>query len=58
MEFENIAFSKPSDRITGGGKRVVLKFLACAECNFGPIGYCEDGGSVFWVAANRVAYRS
>ncbi|KAG6911045.1 hypothetical protein DXG01_005462 [Tephrocybe rancida] len=35
-----------------------LKLLSCAECGLGPIGWAEDGGTEFWVAASRVGYRA
>ena len=38
------------------GKR--LKLLSCAECDLGPLGWCQEGGSEFWLACNRVGYRS
>ncbi|OBZ77712.1 putative N-acetyltransferase C9.02c [Grifola frondosa] len=38
-----------------GSKR--LKMLLCAECDLGPLGWCEEGGSEFWLACNRVGYR-
>jgi ribosomal protein S18 acetylase RimI-like enzyme len=52
MSFENVGFSKPvhSDK--------PLKFLACAECDLGPVGWCEPGGTEFWVACQRVRYRT
>lgn len=34
-----------------------MKLLICAECELGPIGWCEEGGSEFWIACSRVAYR-
>ncbi|KAM5537051.1 hypothetical protein V8D89_009197 [Ganoderma adspersum] len=34
-----------------------MKLLACAECDLGPLGWCEEGGSEFWLACNRVGYR-
>ncbi|RPD65432.1 acyl-CoA N-acyltransferase [Lentinus tigrinus ALCF2SS1-7] len=54
MVFENIGFSRPVQ--TTGGNR--LKLLACAECDLGPLGWCEEGGSEFWLACNRVGYRA
>ncbi|KAH9991977.1 Mss4-like protein [Russula compacta] len=52
MLFENIGFSKPihTDK--------PLKLLACAECDLGPVGWCEPGGNEFWVACQRVRYRT
>ncbi|KAI0717435.1 acyl-CoA N-acyltransferase [Cerioporus squamosus] len=54
MVFENIGFSRPV-QVAGGNK---LKLLACAECDLGPLGWCEEGGSEFWLACNRVGYRA
>jgi guanine nucleotide exchange factor len=34
-----------------------LKLLACAECDLGPVGWCEPGGNEFWVACQRVRYK-
>ena len=33
-----------------------LKLLACAECDLGPLGWCEEGGKEFWLACPRVGY--
>ncbi|KAI0056344.1 Mss4-like protein [Artomyces pyxidatus] len=54
MEFENIGFSKPVN--TASEKP--LKLLACAECDLGPVGWCEPGGTEFWVSCDRVSYRT
>ncbi|EKM53307.1 uncharacterized protein PHACADRAFT_211005 [Phanerochaete carnosa HHB-10118-sp] len=55
MAFENIGFSKTVLR-EADGKR--LKLLSCAECDLGPLGWCEEGGSEFWLASIRVGYRA
>jgi len=52
MSFENIGFSKPTQ------SEKPLKLLACAECDLGPVGWCEPGGNEFWVACQRVRYRT
>ncbi|KIY73223.1 Mss4-like protein [Cylindrobasidium torrendii FP15055 ss-10] len=57
MQFDNIGFSKA---VTGlplspNGKR--LKLLTCADCELGPLGWCEEGGTKFYVACSRVGYR-
>ncbi|KAG6831547.1 hypothetical protein H0H92_009466 [Tricholoma furcatifolium] len=53
MKFENIGFSRPAE-----GLPRPLKLLACAECDLGPIGWCEvQGATEFWVAVGRVGYR-
>ncbi|KAJ7864984.1 acyl-CoA N-acyltransferase [Mycena olivaceomarginata] len=53
MEFENIGFSRPVESL--GGK---MKLLACAECDLGPVGWCKEGGTEFWLACSRVGYRA
>lgn len=55
MAFENIGFSKTILRESDGKK---LKLLSCAECDLGPLGWCEEGGSEFWLASTRVGYRA
>ncbi|KZT70613.1 Mss4-like protein [Daedalea quercina L-15889] len=57
MAFENIGFSKGviSEGTLSTGKR--LKLLSCADCDLGPLGWCEEGGSEFWLACSRVSYR-
>ncbi|KAI1798253.1 acyl-CoA N-acyltransferase [Ganoderma leucocontextum] len=55
MVFENIGFSRPVQGTAPSGKR--MKLLACAECDLGPLGWCEEGGTEFWLACNRVGYR-
>ncbi|KAI0071309.1 acyl-CoA N-acyltransferase [Panus rudis PR-1116 ss-1] len=56
MAFENIGFSKNvRAQLPESGKN--LKLLLCAECDLGPLGYCEEGGSEFWLPVNRVIYR-
>lgn len=58
MQFENIGFSRavPSaDATTSGG----IKYLSCAECDLGPLGWCvEQGATEFWLSAGRVGYRA
>jgi hypothetical protein len=34
-----------------------LRLLACAECDLGPLGWNEEGGTEFWLACARVGYR-
>ncbi|KAI0674264.1 acyl-CoA N-acyltransferase [Trametes maxima] len=55
MAFENIGFSRAVQSTGPGGDK--LKYLSCAECDVGPLGWCEEGGSEFWLACNRVGYR-
>ncbi|KAI0259503.1 hypothetical protein BC834DRAFT_962131 [Gloeopeniophorella convolvens] len=64
MAFENIGFSKP---VNAGAMLLLLswyhiiekslKLLVCAECDLGPIGWCEPGGNEFWVTSQRVRYK-
>ncbi|TDL20600.1 acyl-CoA N-acyltransferase [Rickenella mellea] len=56
MVFENIGFTRPvpQSQPSAGPKK---KLLICAECELGPLGYCFEGGSEFWLAFNRVGYR-
>ncbi|KAJ7651999.1 Mss4-like protein [Mycena polygramma] len=53
MEFENIGFSKPLS-----GANAQMKLLVCAECDLGPVGWSEVGGTEFWLACSRVGYRA
>lgn len=56
MQFENIGFSRA---ITGSGGTTQIKYLSCAECDLGPLGWCvERGPTEFWVNAGRVGYRA
>ncbi|KAG1765545.1 hypothetical protein EDD22DRAFT_880418 [Suillus occidentalis] len=54
MEFENIGFTNPVQQDAAAPK---LKFLICAECDLGPLGWCEAGVDEFWLACSRVGYR-
>ncbi|KAK7052324.1 acyl-CoA N-acyltransferase [Favolaschia claudopus] len=53
MEFENIGFSRPVESL---GEK--MKLLSCAECDLGPLGWCKEGGTEFWLACSRVGYRN
>jgi len=55
MQFENMGISRPVHGLSNNGLQ--MKLLVCAECNLGPVGWFEEGGSEFWVACSRVAYR-
>ncbi|PBK78472.1 Mss4-like protein [Armillaria solidipes] len=57
MEFDNIGFSKTVDSIPLSPNGKKIKLLSCAECDLGPIGWCEEGGKEFWLACSRVGYR-
>ncbi|KAJ7071354.1 Mss4-like protein [Mycena amicta] len=52
MEFENVGFT----HATSHGA-TPLKLLTCAECDLGPLGWSEVGGTEFWLACSRVGYR-
>ncbi|KIJ98946.1 hypothetical protein K443DRAFT_50899, partial [Laccaria amethystina LaAM-08-1] len=61
MTFENIGFTRPVVPQIPSGKFIDrccprLKLLICAECDLGPLGWCEEGGSEFWLACSRVGY--
>lgn len=55
MAFENIGFSRAVSSSTPAAPR--MKFLACAECDLGALGWSQEGGSEFWLAVSRVGYR-
>jgi len=57
MAFENVGFSRPVAR-TGeaSASSKPIKFLICADCEVGPLGWCEVGGKEFWLASSRVKY--
>jgi len=57
MEFENIAFSRPTKTANSISTGKPVKFLACADCDIGPLGWCYEGSTEFWLAASRVTYR-
>ncbi|KIK59482.1 hypothetical protein GYMLUDRAFT_227051 [Collybiopsis luxurians FD-317 M1] len=57
MQFENIGFSRPVESLSLSPSGKKLKLLACAECDLGPLGWSEEGGSEFWLACSRVGYR-
>jgi len=63
--FDNIGFSRPdtSSNITippdlpgGKGMEGKVKWLICAECDLGPVGWGFEGGKEAWVALDRVRY--
>lgn len=55
LDFENIGFLRPADLGTESGQRKI-RYLICAGCDIGPIGYEAIGGKQFLIAANRVGY--
>ena len=62
MTFENIGFSKTSTKTLPEGAPGLseaqgkVKFLICAECDLGPIGWSFEGGTEAWLAVERVRY--
>jgi len=54
MAFENIGFSKAMEQSSEGPRK---KLLSCADCDLGPLGWCYEGGSDFWLICSRVGYR-
>ncbi|KAF4566296.1 hypothetical protein EYR36_011713 [Pleurotus pulmonarius] len=57
MVFENIGFSRPVTALPPSDTGARLKLLICGECDLGPLGWCEEGGSEYWLACSRVGYR-
>ncbi|RSH83994.1 hypothetical protein EHS25_005239 [Saitozyma podzolica] len=63
FSFENIGYSRPDATTsippsspgmdTAKGK---VKWLICAECDLGPVGWSFEGGKESWVAVERVRY--
>ncbi|KAH7920129.1 acyl-CoA N-acyltransferase [Leucogyrophana mollusca] len=57
MAFENIGFTRPVPSVAQSNMpEKKLKLLICAECDLGPLGWSEEGGSEFWLACSRVGY--
>ncbi|TFK37017.1 acyl-CoA N-acyltransferase [Crucibulum laeve] len=56
MAFENIGFTRPIVAQNPGDPK--MKLLTCAECDLGPLGWSEEGGSEFWLACSRVGYKA
>ena len=61
MSFDNIGFSRPSDKALGSGapgsdEGRKVKWLICADCDLGPIGWSYEGGTEAWLAVERVRY--
>ncbi|KAH0828627.1 Mss4-like protein [Lanmaoa asiatica] len=58
MEFENVGFSRSVVRSAGDttASPKPIKFLICADCDIGPLGWSEEGGNEFWLACSRVKY--
>lgn len=61
MAFENIGYSRPSTvslppQAPGVELGKKVKWLICAECDLGPIGWSFEGGEESWLSADRVRY--
>lgn len=64
FSFENIGYSRPdlSTTLPPGtpgleGAKGKVKWLICAECDLGPLGWGFEGGQGGWVDMRRVRYR-
>lgn len=51
FKFENVTFTKETQ--TEQGK---IKYLACCDCEYGPIGYQNLENQICYVAIDRVKY--
>ncbi|KAG7092736.1 hypothetical protein E1B28_009064 [Marasmius oreades] len=56
MQFENIGFSRIAESLPVSPSGKKIKLIACAECDLGPLGWSEEGGTEFWLASTRVGY--
>ncbi|KAK8844762.1 hypothetical protein IAR55_006612 [Kwoniella newhampshirensis] len=60
--FDNIGFSKPDlstalpPHTPGLQSNSQVKWLICAECDLGPLGWSYEGGKEAWLAVERVKY--
>jgi len=60
MIFENIGFSRDLPGVTSPpSNNPITKLLTCAECDLGPLGWCEQGesGMTYWLVCNRLGYK-
>ncbi|KAI9193712.1 Mss4-like protein [Polychytrium aggregatum] len=60
MVFENVGFSKPVadlERLPEATAQLVGRFLCCADCDEGPLGYESKADRKLWIASDRVSYR-
>lgn len=67
FQFENIGYSRP-DKSTvlptgtpgltgiGGDGKGKVKWLICAECDMGPLGWGFEGSQDGWIDMRRVRY--
>jgi len=57
IAFENIGFSRSVVSVgDSSAPPKLLNFLICADCDVGPLGWCEEGDGEFWLACSRVMY--
>ncbi|KAJ3086304.1 hypothetical protein HK102_013310 [Quaeritorhiza haematococci] len=64
MDFENIGFTKPVSQqgqsaaapTAGGSPPEHIRYLSCADCDIGPLGYQKGAGARLLLAADRVEY--
>jgi hypothetical protein len=59
MGFENVGFSRnlpPSHVLPAGLPTGNLKYLICADCDLGPLGWTTDGSKEAWLGVERVGY--
>ncbi len=61
MAFENVGYSRASEKplsagAPGNGEGKNVKWLVCAECDLGPIGWSFEGGNESWLDVGRVRY--
>ncbi|KAL1405349.1 hypothetical protein Q8F55_008980 [Vanrija albida] len=60
--FDNVGFSRPDaaaalpDFAPGADAGKKVKWLICAECDLGPLGWSFEGGSDAWLAVDRLRY--
>lgn len=52
--FDNIGFTRSATAVKENGPKI--KWLICAECDLGPLGYSYEGGKEAWVGVGRVKY--
>lgn len=59
MGFENVGFSRtvpPSHTLPSNLPKGNLKYLICADCDLGPLGWTMEGSKEAWVGVERVGY--
>ncbi|KAG7553573.1 hypothetical protein FFLO_03005 [Filobasidium floriforme] len=56
MVFENIGFTRNVKVEDKGQQKEGLKWLICAECDIGPLGWCYEGETEAWLSPSRLKY--